>query len=786
MFKNILKLALRNVTKNRLFSFISVFGLSLAIGCFAVSFIFVDFWNSMDSFHENVDEIFLVEIVIDRSGDTQTWGPTPIPLGPALKEDFPQIKNYVRIKPRGGIFRYDDKVFEEEFLLVDEEFLDMFTFPMVTGEKDALRDKSAVVISDRYAEKYFGDESPIGKEISVAHGDEYKQSFFVKGVVENVPVNSSIQFDILLPYENVLDWDVEDLNDWSLWTHTFIQLEYPKDIGIIRSRMEKYIKLQNAANVDWPITSFLFEPFSDVSQNSYKVENDIGWGTNPTSKIALSMFGIFLLLLACFNYVNIGIVTATRRLREVGIRKVLGSTKIKLVVQFLGENFLLCLLAGVIGAFLAKLYLLPSFNSIFDAPFKMDFSDNYRLWLFFSVTLFLTSAGSGGYPALYVSRFMPVNILRRTQKVGGGSKFVKVLLTFQFVLTFILIGSALIFVKNAKYQKSIDWGYNQDQVIGVMLDGKKQFEIYRNAISQNPNIVSIAGSKDHIGRSSDIDVVEFEGKKYEICRFLVGYDYVKTMQFRLKEGRLFDRSLATDLDGSIVINEKFVRNMSWVKAVGQSVVIDGTTYNVIGVVENFHYEPFIDPIEPTLFRLCAKDEFDFISIRVNAGTVNETSEFLRETWNTLIPDEQYKGFFQDQIWDWYFRETNSIYTLTIFVACVALGISCMGLFGLISISVVKRMKEISIRKVLGASITSIARLLTKDLVRILILSTAIAAPLCFIMMNQILNEYEYHAPISILQLIVTGVLMISISLVTVFSQIMKAARLNPVDTLSNE
>ena len=786
MYKNILKSALRNIAKNRLFSFMSVLGLSLAIGCFTVSFIFVDFWNSMDSFHENVDEIFLAEIVIDRSGDAQTWGPTPIPLGPALKEDFPHIKNYVRMKPRGGIFSYDDKVFEEEFLFVDDEFLDMFTFPMVAGNTDALRDKSAIVMSQRYAEKYFGDESPIGKEISVSHGDEYKQSFFVKGVVENVPENSSIQFDILLPYERVLDWDVENLNDWSLWTHTFIQLVYPKDIDIIRSGMEKYIRLQNAANVDWPVTSFLFEPFSDVSRNSYKVDNDIGRGTNPTSKVVLSMFGIFLLLLACFNYVNIGIVTATRRLKEIGIRKVLGSSKIKLVVQFLGENILLCLIAVVIGTLLAELCLLPSFNSMFGAPLKMNFSDNYRLWLFFGVTLITTCAGSGGYPALYVSRFIPIDILRRTQKVGGGSIFVKVLLTFQFVLTFLLIGSALIFVKNAKYQKNIDWGYNKDQVIGVRLDGEKHFEIFRNAIAQNPNIVAIAGSKDHIGTSSDIDVVEIKGRKYEICRFLVGHDYLQTMQLRLKEGRLFDRSLVTDLDGSIVINEKFARNMNWVQAVGQSVVIDSTVYNVIGVIENFHYEPFIDPIEPTLFRLCEKDEFDFISIRANTGTVNQTSEYVKETWNTLIPDEQYKEFFQDQIWDSYFRETVSIYTLTIFVACVALGISCMGLFGLISVSVVKRMKELSIRKVLGASIASIARLLTKDLVKILILSSIIAAPLCLLLMNQILNVYEYHAPISIFQLIVTGTLMTFISLVTVFSQIAKAARSNPVDTLSSE
>ena len=786
MFKNIVKIAFRNLVKNRLFSFISVFGLSVAVGCFTVPFIFVDFWNSMDSFHENVDEIFLVEILIDRSGSIQIWGPTPMPLGPSLKKDFPQIKKYVRIKPRGGTFRYRDKVFEEEFLFVDEMFLEMFTFPMVAGEKDALKDKSSVIISDRYAEKYFGDENPIGKELVVSHGEEYQQSFFVKGVVEKNPVNSTIRFDILMPYEKLLDWDVEDLNDWSIWTHTFIQLEHPEDIDIIKSRMGKYIKLQNAAVKDWPITSFIFEPFSDVSKNSYKVNNDIGWGTNPTSKIALLTFGIFLLLLACFNYVNIGIVAGTCRLREIGIRKVLGGTKTNLFYQFLGENILLCLIAVIVGALLAKIFLLPAFNSMFDSPLAMDFSDNYRLWLFFGVTLLITGVGSGGYPAFYISRFKPVNILRKIQKVGGGLKFTKVLLTFQFALTFIMIGSAFIFVKNAEYQKNIDWGYNKEQVIGIRSDGKKHFEIFRNAISQNPNILSIAGSHDHIGGSSDIDVVKYKGKKYEICRFIVGYDYLKTMQLRIKKGRTFDRDLATDLDRAIIINKKFARLMGWKEPIGKSVVIGSTAYYIIGVVENFHYEPFIDPIEPTLFRLCDRDEFDFISVRARVGTVAQTANYLRETWVSLFSDEPYNGFFYEEIWTSYFRDNDNINKMFLFVALIALAISCMGLFGLISISIVKRMKEISIRKVHGASVTNITNLLNKDFVMIMIISSIIAAPLCFLLMNQILNVFEYRTPITILPFIIAGLVIIVTSLSTVFSQIYKAARSNPVDTLRIE
>jgi len=787
MFKNIVKLAFRNLVKNKLFSFISVFGLSLAIGCFALSFIFVDFWNNMDSFHKNIDEIYLVEIEINRSGSTQIWGPTPIPLGPSLKKDFPQIKNYVRIKPREGTFRYKDRVFEEELLFVDEGFLDMFTFPLVAGEKSALQDKNAVILSDRCAEKYFGDEDPIGKELVVTHGEEYRQSYFVKGVVEKNPVNSTIQFDILLPYVKLLDWDVEDLHNWGLWTHTFIQLASPEDVSVINANMDKYIQLQNAAEKDWPITSFIFEPLSDVSENSYKVINDIGWGVHPVSKIGNLMFGIFLLVLACFNYMNIAVATATRRLNEIGIRKVLGSTRIKLVLQFLSENILICLIAVIAGVIFAKNCLIPWFNVMFDASLDMDFSNNYRLWLFFVGTLLITGIGSGAYPAFYVSKFQPASILRKTQKVGGGSNLTKVLLSFQFGLTFIMIGSALIYAKNGEFQKNIDWGYNQDQVIGVEINGKKHFDVYRNAISQNPDIQHIAGSQDHIGRSSDIDVVEYEGNKYEICRFLVGYDYLKTMQSRLRDGRDFDRKLATDLDESIIINEKFARNLAWKQPVGMSVVISNTQYNVIGVVSDFHSESFVEPIEPTLFRLCDKEKFKFISIRAKAGTLVQTAEYLKGTWKTMAPDEPYKGFFQDEIWSRYFREIDSIILLVSFLALVALCISCMGLFGLISVSIVKRTKEISIRKILGASIPNLAKLLNKDLFIIMIVSSGIAAPLCYLINSSFLESFfEYYAPINIFVFIIACALMIVTSLLTVFSQVYKAARSNPVDMLRIE
>lgn len=786
MFKNIMKLAFRNFVKNKMFLFISLVGLSVAIGCSTISFVYVDYMNNMDSFHENVDEVFQVEKVINMSGNTQVYGDTPIPLGPSLAADFPQVRRVARINNGWGTFRYKDRVFREQFLFVDEEFFDMFTFPLLAGNKDALKDKNSVIISEKYAEKYFGKEDPIGKEIIVSHNDEYQQLFFVKGIARD-PYNSSIRFDILLTYEKRLDWGVKDLNDWSIWNWaTFIQLSNPDDIISIESGMDKYIKLYNAANEDRPVSSFIFEPLSKISKNSYKVRNSIGVGAYPIGLVIIFLAGLFLLLIACLNYLNIGIVTATRRLKEIGIRKVLGSSRFNLVIQHIGENVLLCSIAVILGVLLAKLYLFPSFINALGRPIEMNLLGNYRLWLYFCMTLLITGIGTGGYPALYVSRFQPVNILRKTLKVGGGTKITKMLISFQFVLTFITIATSINMAQNAAYQKSRDWGYNQEQVIGVRLDGEKHYEIYKNVISQNPDILSIAGSRNHIGGSSSRDIVVYEGNKYEITRFSVGYDYLKTMQLRLKEGRTFDRNLATDLDNSIIINEKFATSMGWEQPLNKSVVIDTNSYSVIGVVEDFHYRTFASPVGPAMFRLCDKNDFIYLLVRSKAGAAAQTAETLEENWKTTIPNEPFNVFYQDEIWDGYFRNLDGITMLFSFIAGVAIVISCMGLFGLISINILKRMKEISIRKVFGATVVTIINLLNKNLIIIMIISTVIATPICYFFVRSILAFYEYHSPMNIFSFLIAGLLMTIISLLTVVSRIYKAARSNPVDTLRIE
>lgn len=785
MFHSYFKSAIRHLFKNRLYTVISVIGLSLAVGSFSVTFVFVDALNNSDTFHDDVDKIFNVNIMIDRSGNTQLWGPTPVPLGPAMKEDFVQVEDFVRIRHRNGTLKYGDKTFEEQFMFVDDAFLNMFSFPLLKGDK-ALSTPNGIIITDEIALKYFGDENPIGKSMTILNSDRFQDEFVVKGIVERCPKASSIFFWILLPYERIEDWENTDITDWSTWTHTFIRVSHPNDIADIKMQMDKYVQTQNAANETWSVQKFVFEPLKTMARNSHMVTNRISGGPPPSSTVAMFVFGFSLLLLACINYVNIGVVTSTRRLREIGVRKVLGSTRSKLITQFISENVLLCSLSIVLGALFAGLYLVPAFNRMFGAPLSLNILENSRLWIFYLSILFVTAFVSGGYPAFYVSRFNPVNILRKNEKVGGGSKLTKSFLTFQFILTFLMLSAGLIFVNVTNHLEQMDWGYNQEQVINIRMKNNRGFEAFRNEIVQNPNIMQTAGSKSHIGRSMDIDVVHFEDKEYEIRSFKVGYEYLQTLQLRLRSGRGFEKQLGTDRT-ALVVNERFVRDLNIENPIGQVVTIGDNEFIVIGVVENFYYRVMAEPIHAAMFRISDPKAFEFVSARVKPGASSQTMTFLEEKWKVHFPDQPFNAVFQNAIWDNYFRENKCVHELSLYVATVALIISCMGLFGLISISILKRTKEVSIRRVLGASAAHIVKLLNRDLVIMLIIALCVSIPLSYFFMRQFVDmAYSFDMPIDAVPFILSACILIFTALLTVSSQLMKAARTDVVAHLKNE
>ncbi len=791
MLKSYLKLAWRNLQRNKLSSFINITGLSIAIGCSIVFFLLLDREITTDRFHENAENIFLIGYTLEGDRSQQRWGDSPQPMGPALQAAFPQVKRAVRIADRGVTMRYGDKVFQESIRFVDPDFLEMFTFPLKTGDRAPLLDENALVISEAIAEKYFGDENPVGSQLIVTLNKEHKQAFVVKGVAKRFPVHASFSFSILASYEKLQNSGLVKADDWaSRIRATFIELNDPQDLAAIVPHMDAYIDRQNDAQIDRPIASFIFEPLPTLSWESQEIRRTISSGSTPQVLILLFVIAMFLLLQACSGYVNISLAAAKTRFKEIGIRKVAGSNRAQLVKQFLGENLLLCSIALMVGITLTEGLFLPGLFGITGTEQGItlgDFFSSMHLWLFFAGILLVTALASGAYPALYISSLNPVTVLKGKSRIRGKNRFTWHLLSFQFGIAFAITCLVVAFWQNNQFQRHRDWGYNQEHVINVRCESGNQFEIFENTVDQNPDFLNTAGSVHIVGRGEQQAVIEVAAKKHEVLRIDVGMDYLETLRVRLKTGRFFDPALSTDLDAAIVVNSRFVSEMGWQDPLQEAVRFDGKAYRVVGVTEDFHYDNFFEEIRPLFFRMAPEESFKHLSVRVRAGTGARSAEELEQTWRNLFPDSPYHAFFQDSVFDNAFRNNDTIMRVFGALAAITLIISCMGLFGLVTLMISKRMKELSVRKVLGASMSQIAKMISKRIFILIASSLLFAIPGSYIFLTQLLDGmYRYHMKIGVSPFLLAGAVVALTTLVTIASQIYRAAARNPIDALRCE
>ncbi len=789
MVKNYIKTALRNLLKNKLTSFINIFGLALAIGCSLVVYVFINFEFTMNSFHENKDNIYLVTNVVERDGNSQEWGDSPSPIGAMLKQDFSQIDKVVRFDGRGGVMRYNDKVFQEFVRYADDDFFNMFTFKLKWGSADAHKEPSKVIISERISDKYFGSNNPVGEQITFTFGDKVL-SYEIGGVAEKFPNKSSFNFNILASYDQIKLADEEiDFEDWTDFiSATFIQVNDPQQVDIIREKMDKYVALQNAADEDWPASSYPIRSFNNFFTERHDVWGSVIGSQDPVARVVLSIIGIFMLVLACFNYINIAVVSATKRLKEIGIRKVVGGSRKMIVWQFLSENVIITFFALVLGVVFAWTMFVPWFDNLFTIGLTLDLSDPI-LWFFFIAILLITGVASGAYPAFYISSFKAVSIFRGKQKFGGKNIFTKIFLTFQFVLALLTIVCGIMFVQNVDYQRARDWGYNQEQTLVVPVPDQAAYAELRNEVIQNPNVIGHAGSANHLGRSNRLAVVEIVDKKYEFRTLGVGEDYVEIMELRLLQGRSFDKNLRTDIDQSILINETMMEKMEWEDPIGKSLTFDSVEYFVVGVLEDFHYQSFWNKIRPTFVRLAEEEDYRFLSLRVKAGSAVETADYLEATWKKMFPDLPYTGFYQDQVFDNYFQELDGHGKIMAFTATLAVILSCMGLFGLVSLNVARKMRDFSIRKVLGAGLSSIVGGVNQQFIWLLGIAVVIGGPLSYFVMQLFFaSVYDsgYYMPVEVLSVMYGVFLLVITAVVTVSSQVYKVLVSNPVDSLRNE
>lgn len=799
MLKNFLKVALRNLLKNKVYVTINILGLGLALACCIVAYINSKFSWDFDKNHTNIDHIYKIHNLRENQGDLQEYGRVPMPMADAIRNDFAGVDRVFRFESHAFTVRdaNQDKVFHTSVCYADPGFLESFTFPLVSGDPLAYHELDRAVVTKSYARKFYGDEDPIGEVLTVFDDMGMSFNFVIAGVVEEAPHNSSVHFEVLVNFENRFRmYDDNVKGKWDVFAQaTFVYFNNPDQAEELEPLLDKYLPVQQAARPDFTVSKFLLIPMNTHAHSSREVRWDnLRDAMPPAAVITPQVMALLILLVACFNFTNTSIANSNRRLKEIGVRKVLGGSRKQLIKQFMTENLTVCLLALLMSIGIAT-YLVPAYGAMWEGmDLKMDFTEDFQLYLFLVLLLIFTTVLAGFYPSLYISKYQPVNILRGSLSIGGTSRLTKILLATQYTFTVIAIFASVAFIQNARYQETLDMGYNRDQIIGISLLNETQYQKIHASMLANPDIEQIASAKNHIGRGDYGQTLKNQDIELESDMLDVGIGYLETMGLDIVEGRFFSKDLeASDSKNSIIVNEKLVEAFDWKEPIGQRVSInDSTTLTVVGVVKNFYMYGFWAPIEPVGIRLKSlkfEDDgtYSFMVAKTNVNNVKQVYDYLEQEWNSKIPNKTFSGFYQDDLLREAKEVNNNILLIFGFLGTVAFVLSCLGLFTLVSINLIKRTKEIGVRKVLGGSLGHIVYLISRGYFVLLFISSLLGVTLGYYLIDALIASiFNNYKPMDVFTFGIPAVTIIVVSLTIAGLRTLKSATANPVKSLRYE
>ena len=788
MFRNYITIALRNLRRHKGYSFINIAGLTLGLSIFLLISVWVTHEFSYDRFHKNAASIYRINTQ-RHFPDYVTYSfRTPGPLSPLLKDTYPEIQEAARFAWTGErVVRYRDNAYYENFILtVDPAFLRLFDFPLIKGDKQtALEGLYSMVITSGTAEKYFGEEDPLGKVITL----DNRYDFTITGVMRDVPANSHIQFDMMVPFEMVkkLGWATE-VWDFSV-ASTYIRLpknidyrEFEKKIaGIIKN----YDKDTNMELFLQPLTRVhLFSNFDD-SEGSGRI----------LYVYIFSLVGLLILVMACINFMNLTTARSERRAKEIGMRKVIGASRKHLIRQFLTEAVFFALAALVLSPLLVQL-LLPGFNDITGESFSLaDFTQGHMLLIVTGITL-LTGLISGSYPALYLSSFQPVRALQGGVTAGPrGSFFRKTLVLVQMSLSVLLIIVSAVIHSQIDFLKNKDLGFDKEHVVSIPLgiSNKENTQIYerlKTELEPNPGIQMVSAAFTHPAQfGTNPDKVAFNGRHLNEITPLnmtsVYYDYIETLKIKILRGRSFSREFGLE-KGNLIVNERFEKLMGVDSAVNQTLSI-GDTYQgtIVGVMQDFHIESVSEALIGPLI-LFLNPGVNYIFVRVQPENIAAALDTMEKAWKKAAPHLPFNYNFLDEDFNRLYQDVEKVGGSLKYATIVAGFIACLGLLGLASFATEKRTKEIGIRKVLGSSATGIATLLSKDFVLLILKANLLAWPISWLLMRSWLSRFPYHMSLSWSFFVLSGLTALGATLLTVSFQTFKASLADPVKSLKYE
>jgi predicted permease len=785
MFKNYLKTTFRNLWKNKGYTFLNIFGLAIGIACAALIFLWVEDELNYNDYFSNKENLYKIKDSQTYDGTTFTFDATPGPLAPGIKSEIPGIKNTARTTwGNQSLFSLDDKNIYEQGMYVDSSFLSMFGLKFIQGKAaTAFQQLYSVVISKKMAEKFFGSTNVVGKSLRV----DNKQNYVVSGVIEDLPENVSFKFDWVAPFKIYLDQ-----NDWlQQWGNngivTYVETASNANIASINKKLYNYLDTKGQGfNAKFSIYPMSRWRMYDSWKNGKEVPGRIKF-VNLFSLIAW-----IILIIACINFMNLSTARSEQRAREVGVRKVLGAGKGKLIVQFIGESLIMALISALVA--IGIVYLaLPAFNSLVEKQLFVGISNPVHIVALLAIAL-ICGLIAGSYPAFYLSSFNPVTVLKGLKiKSSGSAGFIrKGLVIVQFSISIVLIISTIIVYQQIHHVKNRDLGYNKQNLIYLQLQGnmKQHFNAIKNDLLQTGVVQNAALSRSIVLQlGSNTGNFQWQGKdpnkQVLITVEGVSPEYTSTMGMHIKEGRDFYADIKSD-SNNVIINETLAKIMGGKNILGSVLSQGDSKYTVVGVMKDFIYNNMYSPSSP-LILFPDTSSVNYLTIRLNAKhNLPESIAKVEKVIKTDNPGFPFEAKFVDEQFDQFFKAETLIGKLASVFSVLAIFISCLGLFGLAAYTAERRTKEIGIRKVLGASAKGLAGLLSKDFLYLVAFSCILAFPIAWWMMHNWLEKYEYRINISWTIFLIAGLLASLIALITVSFQAIKVALSNPVKSLRSE
>ncbi len=800
---NYFKTAWRNFLQNKAYSVINIAGLSIGLACCMLIILYNSDEVSYDRFHQNVNNIYRI-VHTDRDKDGKVTGAngiTGMMQAPAFKRSIPEVADFVRMNGYSMPVRIGNQIYEQEGMYVDDNFFSVFSFPFVAGDqKAALKNMHSVVITEDMAQKFFGTKNAMGKTLELptaqqddANGSRYER-FTVSGILPVSPQNSSIKLEMVFSMK-LSERNGEGDNQWhNFFLNSFVVLHPNADIKKVEAKMqevylkeakEQIVELREKFN-EHTTWHYGLQPLAAMHlSKEFPADNGLKDGSNPMYTKILGGIALFMLLIACINFVNLTVAKSLKRAKEIGVRKVIGGERKQLIAQFLGESFLLSFFSFVLAIGLTLL-LLPMFNELANKALSFSYLLTGKLITGYILLFIVTSLLAGFYPALVLSGFNPVQTLYNRMPLSGKNYLSKGLVVLQFTLTTFLIIATITVYTQFKYLTNFDLGYNDNNLVSVEGNAMKtgKLNVFRQELMKDPSVIAVAARQ----RGSWGTIARVNGKEMPFAMDIIDSAYLPVLEIPLVQGRNFSGSFTSDSTHSVLVNEAFMKEAGWKDLNNRQVdfFYNNIKYDVVGVVKNYHYASLMEEIKPQLFIMDPKYNYGHLLIKVKPGPVAATLKHIEKVFKSQQPLVPFKYEFKAEGNEKQYAAEQKWKQIMLFAAVLTIFISCIGLFGLATLAAEKRVKEIGIRKVLGASVGSITTMLSNNFLKLVLVAAVIAFPIAWWAMNLWLENYPYRISLNVWVFVLAAVIVSVIALLTVSWQAIKAAVANPVKSLRSE